>query len=33
MYFENAFFIRRTPQEYKAWIDGIKKECEIPFGL
>ena len=22
-------FIRRTPQEYKAWIDGVKKECEI----
>ncbi|MBP5553419.1 MAG: hypothetical protein J6X94_00955 [Lachnospiraceae bacterium] len=22
-------FIRRPPQEYKAWIDGVKKECEI----
>ena len=22
-------FIRRTPQEYKDWIDGAKKECEI----
>lgn len=22
-------FIRRSPQEYKAWIDGVKKECEI----
>ena len=22
-------FIRRLPQEYKAWIDGVKKECEI----
>ena len=22
-------FIRRTPQEYKAWIDGAKKECEV----
>lgn len=22
-------FIRRSPQEYKAWIDGAKKECEI----
>ena len=22
-------FIRRTPQEYKDWIDGVKKECEI----
>ena len=21
-------FIRRSPQEYKAWIDGAKKECE-----
>ena len=21
-------FIRRSPQEYKAWIDGVKKECE-----
>ena len=22
-------FIRRSPREYKAWIDGVKKECEI----
>ena len=22
-------FIRRTPQEYKDWIDGTRKECEI----
>ena len=22
-------FIRRSPEEYKAWIDGAKKECEI----
>ncbi|MBR3739920.1 MAG: hypothetical protein IKN04_05585 [Clostridia bacterium] len=22
-------FIRRSPQDYKAWIDGVKKECEI----
>ena len=22
-------FIRRSPQEYKDWIDGVKKECEI----
>ena len=22
-------FIRRTPQEYKDWIDGVRKECEI----
>ena len=22
-------FIRRTPQEYKDWIDGARKECEI----
>lgn len=22
-------FIRRSPKEYKAWIDGAKKECEI----
>ena len=22
-------FIRRSPEEYKAWIDGVKKECEI----
>ena len=22
-------FIRRSPQEYKVWIDGAKKECEI----
>lgn len=22
-------FIRRTPKEYKAWIDGVTKECEI----
>jgi len=22
-------FIRRTPQEYKDWIDGAKRECEI----
>ena len=22
-------FIRRSPQEYKNWIDGVKKECEI----
>lgn len=22
-------FIRRTPKEYKAWIDGAAKECEI----
>ena len=22
-------FIRRTPQEYKEWIDGVSKECEI----
>ena len=22
-------FIRRTPEEYKAWIDGVAKECEI----
>ncbi len=22
-------FIRRSPQEYKAWIDGVKKECEV----
>ncbi len=22
-------FIRRTPEEYKAWIDGVTKECEI----
>lgn len=22
-------FIRRSPQEYKAWMDGAKKECEI----
>ena len=22
-------FIRRTPEEYKAWIDGVSKECEI----
>ena len=22
-------FIRRTPEEYSAWIDGVSKECEI----
>ena len=22
-------FIRRTPEEYKAWIDGVSHECEI----
>lgn len=22
-------FIRRTPEEYKAWIDGVTRECEI----
>ena len=22
-------FIRRSPGEYKAWIDGVKKECEV----
>ena len=22
-------FIRRTPEEYKAWIDGVAMECEI----
>lgn len=22
-------FIRRSPEEYKKWIDGVKKECEI----
>ena len=22
-------FIRRSPQEYKNWVDGVKKECEI----
>ena len=22
-------FIRRLPQEYKDWIDGVKKECEV----
>ena len=22
-------FIRRSPQEYKDWIDGVKRECEI----
>ncbi|MBQ6334771.1 MAG: hypothetical protein IJI46_06875 [Erysipelotrichaceae bacterium] len=22
-------FIRRTPQEYKTWMDGVSKECEI----
>lgn len=22
-------FIRRTPQEYKDWIDGAKRECEV----
>ncbi len=22
-------FIRRSPEEYKSWIDGAKKECEI----
>ncbi|MBR3382247.1 MAG: GNAT family N-acetyltransferase [Clostridia bacterium] len=22
-------FIRRTPEEYKAWMDGVAKECEI----
>ena len=22
-------FIRRTPKEYAAWIDGVSKECEI----
>ncbi|MBR5383280.1 MAG: hypothetical protein IK133_05600 [Clostridia bacterium] len=22
-------FIRRTPEEYKSWIDGVSKECEI----
>ncbi|MBO7698398.1 MAG: NUDIX domain-containing protein [Erysipelotrichaceae bacterium] len=22
-------FIRRSPQEYEAWIDGVSKECEI----
>jgi hypothetical protein len=22
-------FIRRSPKEYKDWIDGVKKECEI----
>ncbi len=22
-------FIRRTPEEYEAWIDGVSKECEI----
>ncbi|MBR0086192.1 MAG: hypothetical protein IJL98_00445 [Lachnospiraceae bacterium] len=22
-------FIRRTPEEYKAWIDGVSRECEI----
>ena len=22
-------FIRRSPEEYKVWIDGVKKECEI----
>ena len=22
-------FIRRTPEEYEAWLDGVSKECEI----
>ncbi len=22
-------FIRRTPREYKDWIDGVREECEI----
>ena len=22
-------FIRRSPQEYKAWIDGVQRECEM----
>lgn len=22
-------FIRRTPEEYEAWIDGVAKECEV----
>ena len=22
-------FIRRSPEEYKAWFDGVSKECEI----
>ena len=22
-------FIRRSPEEYKAWMDGVSKECEI----
>lgn len=22
-------FIRRTPEEYEAWVDGVAKECEI----
>lgn len=22
-------FVRRTPEEYEAWIDGVSKECEI----
>ena len=22
-------FIRRTPEEYEAWMDGVSKECEI----
>ena len=22
-------FIRRTPEEYKAWMDGVSRECEI----
>ena len=22
-------FIRRTPEEYEAWIDGVSKECEV----
>ncbi|MCR5345085.1 MAG: hypothetical protein K6E46_03380 [Lachnospiraceae bacterium] len=22
-------FIRRSPQEYKAWIDGVREECEV----
>ena len=22
-------FVRRTPDEYEAWVDGVSKECEI----
>ena len=22
-------FIRRTPEEYETWIDGVAKECEV----